>query len=382
MGHWEKKGSCSIDEIPVDDIAIFRRNGDGGNVSCGVAAPIGDQIASDQILGGLPVSEDGGASDSGESVAGDIDVAASLDTDAGAHVDLQGILVLEQALLFSVSDVAVGKAVPGDGDPAAVRADSDGELMNKGKGIGGDGATVGVAEIDAALHIMGDDIRAESDAVAVAIQNDGSAVAFFDHVAGEDGTVSVLNDDSVAEMIVDVVSVHAEVEGIEATEGVLVFLKVISIHHDVVPGLNQHAGVLVIGDNGIGDARILVAIDQGNAVAAMMIDGEPVDEDLVDAFGVDPVATFLIAGNPEVPELNAPEPGLGIFGSVRRTQDEGRFAGVIEILDVGRGSRSFDAGLWSGDDEWLRDFESAGRKGDDSPGGRQGVDGCLEAIEL
>ena len=57
--------------------------------------------------------------------------------------------------------------------------------------------------------VVGDDIGADGDAVAVSVKDDRSAVAFFDHVSGEYGTVRVFNDDSFTEMVVDTVSCHA-----------------------------------------------------------------------------------------------------------------------------------------------------------------------------
>ena len=64
--------------------------------------------------------------------------------------------------------------------------------------------------------MMGNDVGAEGDAIAVAVQDDGGAIAFFDHVAAEDGAVGVLNDHAVAQVVVDIVAVHAQIEGVDA----------------------------------------------------------------------------------------------------------------------------------------------------------------------
>ena len=74
---------------------------------------------------------------------------------------------------------------------------------------------------------MGDDIRTERDAVTIAVEDDGRAVALLDHVARDDRAVGVLDDHSVAQVIVDVVAGHAEVEAVEALQGVLVLLEVV-----------------------------------------------------------------------------------------------------------------------------------------------------------
>ena len=65
-----------------------------------------------------------------------------------------------------------------------------------------------VSKVDAG-SVVGDDVGADGDAVAVSGKDDGSAVAFFDHITGKDGTVRVFNDDSFAKMVVNTVSGHA-----------------------------------------------------------------------------------------------------------------------------------------------------------------------------
>ena len=305
------------------------------------------------------IRKDSGTGDPGKGVAADIDVTAALDADARSHVDLHWVFVLRKAFFFPFSDVAVAKTVAGDRDAAALGTDPDGELVNESEGIGRDGASMRITEIDPAFQVVGDDIRTEGDAVAVAVKNDGCAIAFLDHVAGKDGAVGVFNDNPVAKVIVDVVSIHAEVVGIDTTEGILIFLKLISVYDDIVSGVNLYPGFFVVGEDGIGDTGILVTIHQGDAVAAMMIDRETVEKNLVDCFSVNAIATFLVSGNPEVAQLNAPESGFGILCAIRRTQDKSRFSCGIDVFDMGRGTRSLKARFGCGNDKRFCDLEGA-----------------------
>ena len=136
-------------------------------------------------------------------------------------------------------------------------------------------------------------------------------------------------------MIVDVVAVHAEVEGIDTDEGILIFLEVIGVHDDVVAAVDEEACIFIVCQDRVCDAGVLIAIDQGDAVAAVVIDGEAVDVDFIDALGEDAVAAFLIARDAEIADLDPPEAGFRIRVEGRRPDDERRFAFFIEVLDVG-----------------------------------------------
>ena len=154
-----------------------------------------------------------------KSVAGDCDVASSLQRDAA------GELVVEFAFDRAFADVAVAKAVAGDGDAAAVFGDAQaacverrrlravlrfGWQLQQHERVGRDRAAVCVHQINAAA-VVSDYVRRQRDAVAVASQHDRSAVAFLDHVARDDRAVSVLDHHAVAEVIVHAIAGEAEV---------------------------------------------------------------------------------------------------------------------------------------------------------------------------
>ena len=61
---------------------------------------------------------------------------------------------------------------------------------------------------------------------------------------------------------------------------------------DVVAADDVQAGRSVVGEDAVGDARILVAVDEVDAVAAVVIDRDAVQEDLLDLLRADAVAAL------------------------------------------------------------------------------------------
>jgi hypothetical protein len=57
--------------------------------------------------------------------------------------------------------------------------------------------------------------------------------------------VGVLDDHTVPQVVVDVVAVHAEIEGVRATQRVLVLLEVVRVHHDVVAAIDLDPALLL-----------------------------------------------------------------------------------------------------------------------------------------
>ena len=244
----------------------------------GAAVQVGEDVAVDEDFVAGTGGADGGTVEAGELIAGDGDVFGVLENDAMTNVELDGILVFEETFLLTFADVAVAEVVRRDREATAIPRDFHSEVMHQGEGICRDRAAMGVAEVDPAPHVVGDDVRGKGDAVTVAVKDDRCAVAFLDHVARDHGTVGVFDDDTIAEVVVDVVAVQAEVEGINASEGVLVFLEVVRVHDDIVASIEEESCFLIIGQDRVGDARVFVAIDQGDTVSAMMIDGDALNK--------------------------------------------------------------------------------------------------------
>ena len=83
---------------------------------------------------------------------------------------------------------------------------------------------------------MGEDIGTDCNAVLVAVQNDRIPLAFFNHVSGQNGSLCVFDDHTMAEMIIQVVCVHAKIETVDIVDGVLVFLELLSENVDLQGG--------------------------------------------------------------------------------------------------------------------------------------------------
>ena len=111
---------------------------------------------------------------------------------------------------------------------------TQGVLLDDGERVGADGAAVRVAEVDPAGVSWAMTFGAERDPVAVAVEDDRGPLALLDHVAGDDRAVRVLDHDAVAQVVVEAVARHAEVEAVDAPERVAVLLELVGRDHDVV----------------------------------------------------------------------------------------------------------------------------------------------------
>lgn len=134
---------------------------------------------------------------------------------------------LSPGLLFP-TDVAVGEVIPSHSDATAFGADAKGKILDEDEGVRGDRTSPGMLEIDTATEFMCNNVGTDGNAIAIAVEDDSGAVALLDHVAGHDRTISIFDDDAVPEMVVDVVSGHAQIKAIDADQCVLVLFKMIA----------------------------------------------------------------------------------------------------------------------------------------------------------
>ena len=81
---------------------------------------------------------------SGKRVPSDVYAGGGIQHDTRSYVFLIKIFGFDLAFGFAVTDITVGEAVSGDGDPVAVRTDSQTVVVNDYKGIGGKGTAVSV----------------------------------------------------------------------------------------------------------------------------------------------------------------------------------------------------------------------------------------------
>ena len=201
---------------------------------------------------------------------------------------------------LAFADVAVGEIVAGHGDAPAVRSDVQGVFAHNRKGVGAYGASMRIAQRNSAGRIVCNYIGAKRDSVTVAIQHDGGSAALLDHIAGDDRAVGIFDNDAVAEMVVEAVARHAEIEAVDEPEGIVIFLELVRRDDDIVTADYIQPGFLVIRNQRIADSRILVAEVHPDAVAAVIAAGDAVDEKFVNPPGFDAVAALFAAGNAEV----------------------------------------------------------------------------------
>ena len=108
-----------------------------------------------------------------------------------------------------------------------------------------------------AAEVVGDRVRTDRDPVAVAVEDDRRAVAFLDHVARDDRAVGVLDEHAIAQVVVQGIARHGEIEAVLAVQGVLVLLELVGRHDDVVAAEQVQPDLLVVGQQAADDAGIL-----------------------------------------------------------------------------------------------------------------------------
>ena len=192
------------------------------------------------------------------------------------------------------------------------------------------------AHIDAATQVVSNDIGTQGDPVAVTIENDRRARTFLDHVSGNNGTVGVFNDNTVAEMVVNIVAVEGQIESIETGKRIVVFLEVICIDDDVMVADEVNTGFSIVCQDAVCDARILKAEIEEDPVPSMMIDRDAMEKDLLNPLGENSMAAFLISADAKIVGLDSPQSGLFVFGVCVGTNVDGRMPFLVLVNNVRR----------------------------------------------
>lgn len=339
-----------------------------------LAATVHAKIAAHEEVIDLALRPDSLGGEAGKGISSDRQsVHALFEADACSLIGSHRRLGLGGAFVLAGTDVGIAKGVPADRVALRGRRHAHGKAVRYGEGVRAERAAAGVTQVDAAFEVVGDHVGAQRDAIAIAIENQGCAVALFDHVTADHGAVGVLDDDAVAEVVVDVVAVHAQVEGIRAAQGVLVFLKVVRVHHDVVAVKDIDAALFIVGQNAVGDARVLEAAFQVHTVTAVMVDRHAFEVNLLDALGEDAVAALFTATDAQISQLHTPEAGFFVLVEIRRAENEGWGAGLVLVLDVRGGTGAYDACVPCFHPERLGDLVEARRDGHEPASLRDGI---------
>ena len=144
-------------------------------------------------------------------------------------------------------------------------------------------------------------------------------------------------------------------------QGVLVFLEVIRVHHDVMAVEDLDAALFVVGQDAVSDPRVLKAAFQVDAVAAVVIDGHAFEVNFLDALGKNAIAALFAAADAQIGHLDAPKAGIFVRIEVGWAQDEGRVT-VHVLIDHMRGSPGADdPGIAGFHPQRLRDLENTRR---------------------
>lgn len=304
------------------------------------------KVAAHEDVFGRAITPSGLSGEAGEGVSVDgQSIHAAFDEDAGAFVDSHGRFGLAGAFVLTSSDVGVAERVAADRVAFGGSRHTHGKAMGDGESVRAQGAAAGVAEVDAAFEVVGDHIGAQRDAVAIPVEDKRGAIAFLDHVSAHDGAVGVLDDDAVAEVVINVVAVHAEVEGIGAMQGVLVFLEVIRVHHDVMAVEDLDAALFVVGQDAVGNPRVLKAAFQVDAVAAVVIDGHAFEVNFLDALGEDAVPALFAAADAQIGQLDTPKAGIFVLVEIGRAEDKGRGTRLVLVNHMSGSPGADDPGV-------------------------------------
>src|SRR5262245_14094684 len=179
-------------------------------------------------------------------------------------------------------------------------------------------------------------------------------------------------------MIVKIVAGHAKIEAVLADDGVEVLFKLIANDDDVVTDIEHQAGALVVGQQAVTNPRVFIAMVEMNAIAAVVTDGDAVQEDLIDVVSQNSVAALLVASDTQVLQLDAPQSGSRVGLSLGIIDFNRRLAACGDVLDVGRGAAALNENVFLRNSQRLGDFERSRGQMDDAASWWQGVNGSLE----
>ena len=101
-------------------------------------------------------------------------------------------------------------------------------------------------------------------------------------------------------MVVEVVACHTEVEAIDEPDRIVVLFKLVRRDDNIVAANQIQPRLFVISHQRIAYPRVLVAVVQPNTVAAVIANGNTINEDFVYPPCLDAVAAFFVAGDAEV----------------------------------------------------------------------------------
>ena len=140
-------------------------------------------------------------------------------------------------------------------------------------------------------------------------------------------------------MVVEVIAGHTEIISVDAAKRIFVFFELVRRDYNIVASDEIQTGCLVIGDKRIADARVLIAVEQLNTIAAVLADGNAVDKNFINSFGFDTVSAFLVARDTKVRQLNPPHLGLLIlFIAGRVLYKQSGFGFGVDVLDMRGGA--------------------------------------------
>ena len=143
---------------------------------------------------------------------------------------------------------------------------------------------------------------------------------------------------------------------------------------------NIQSGLGIVGDDGIGHQRVLVAIVEMNFVVPMMVHLKPVNENLLNSLSVNANHAFRITAYAEVAELHEPDPLLGIDLVSIRPYEQGGFAHIIFIDDVSGGSGPFNTNILLTQDKWLAQLVGYGGDVNDPDRFWHCIEGFLQVL--
>lgn len=381
--HWSSLKSGGGEEVVLDqDGGTIRKTEPRFSLS-NLTAAVHAKIASHEEVFDFALGPHGLGGETGKGVSVDAQAIHSVfDLNACSFIGAHRRFGLGGTFVLACADVGVAEGVSRDRVALRRRGHAHGKAMSDGEGVRAQRAAAGITQVDAAFQVVGDHVGAQRDAVAIAVEDQSGAVALLDHVAADHRAVGVFDDDAVAEVVIDIVAVHAQVEGIRAVQRVLVFLEVVRVHHDVVAVENLDPAFLVVSQDAVRDAWVLKTALQVDAVAAVVVDGHAFEVNLLDALGEDAVAALFGSTDPQVGHLDTPEPGFFVLVEVGRAEDEGRRTLLVLVLDVCGRPGAHDAGVAGFHSQGLGDLVEARRKGHQSAGLGNGVQGGLKVREF
>src|SRR5690554_455313 len=193
----------------------------------------------------------------------------------------RSVEIIGPSLYLTIANMAIRKAVSCHRNPTTSGTDQQTMIAIDRKRVGTDRHSVGIPQVHP-NSVVSYHISTNINSITIPIQYNSSTVALFDHISRYDGTVRVFNDHAMSEMIIQVVARHGQIKSVNTMQGILILLKLVGVHYDIMSPQNIKSDILVVGNLILGNSGVFDAMIQTDPILTVLAHRHRGDEYFID----------------------------------------------------------------------------------------------------